>query len=180
MVDEVLAKGVSMSAWSSPMLVPKKDWTFWFCVDYRSPNGVSMKDVYMLPQIDDILNIQSASLHLISVVSNGKLNCILILVWSQLHGLHKFVRLPFGTVQWSLNISEINGGVWNSCFIYSDNALVWSCTSKGYLKHLGQILEGLCNENFKLKPIKCLFIQDEVGHAVTREGFTQIQVRLRE
>ena len=59
-VDEMLAQGViqpSVSAWSSPVvLVPKKDGTSHFCIDYRLLNGVR-KDVYPLPRIDDILDM---------------------------------------------------------------------------------------------------------------------------
>ena len=60
MVDEMLAQGViqpSVSTWSSPVvLVPKKDGTSHFCVDYRQLNGVSRKDVYPLLRVDDILD----------------------------------------------------------------------------------------------------------------------------
>ena len=45
----------SCSPWASPVLVPKKDGSTHFCVDYRHLNSV-MKDVYPLPHIDDILD----------------------------------------------------------------------------------------------------------------------------
>ena len=64
MVEELVAdmrkKGIiqpSVSAWASPIvLVPKKDDTLRFCVDYRKVNAVTKKDVYPLPRIDDILD----------------------------------------------------------------------------------------------------------------------------
>lgn len=61
MVDDMLTQGViqpSASAWSSRVvLVPKKDWTSRFCMDNRQLNGVSRKDMYPLPCIDDFLDI---------------------------------------------------------------------------------------------------------------------------
>jgi len=60
MVDEMERLGVirkSTSAWSSPVvLIPTKDGSYHFCIDYRKLNGVTKKDMYPLPRINDILN----------------------------------------------------------------------------------------------------------------------------
>ena len=45
----------SESAWASPItLIPKRDGSTWFCVDYRKLNLVTIRDQYLLPQIQDI------------------------------------------------------------------------------------------------------------------------------
>ena len=53
MVEDMEKLGVvrrSTSAWSSPVvLIPKKDGSYRFCVDYRKLNSVTKKDVYPLP-----------------------------------------------------------------------------------------------------------------------------------
>ena len=60
-VTEMLTGGQiepSDSPWSSPVvLVTKKDGGTRFCVDYRRPNDVTVKDAYPLPRIDDTLDM---------------------------------------------------------------------------------------------------------------------------
>ena len=52
----------SKSPWAFPVvLIPKKDGTTRFCIDYRGLNRITKKDVYPLPRIDDILDSLSKS-----------------------------------------------------------------------------------------------------------------------
>ena len=58
-IGDMLTNGVikeSSSPWSSPILmVPKKDGTFRFCVDFRALNELTMKDPFLFPRIDETL-----------------------------------------------------------------------------------------------------------------------------
>ena len=59
-LDDYLAKGFiqpSTSPYGAPILfAQKKDGTLQMCVDYRSLNKMTKKDIYPIPRIDDLLD----------------------------------------------------------------------------------------------------------------------------
>ena len=59
-LKEMLNTGViqpSNSPWSSPVcMVRKKDGSFRFCIDYRRVNAVTIKDVFPIPDVKDVLD----------------------------------------------------------------------------------------------------------------------------
>ncbi len=65
LLDDMLGRSViqpSSSPWASPVvLVPKKDGSLRFCIDYRKVNSVTRKDAYPLPRVDDTLDTLAGS-----------------------------------------------------------------------------------------------------------------------
>ena len=55
-MEEASVIRVSNSLWASPILVPKKDGSTRFCIDYRALNAVTVTDAYSLPSIQDIFD----------------------------------------------------------------------------------------------------------------------------
>ncbi|MGH0172760.1 UNVERIFIED_CONTAM: hypothetical protein FKN15_063695 [Acipenser sinensis] len=59
-VGDMLELGViepSRSEWSSPIvMVPKKDGSTRFCVDFRKVNAISKFDAYPMPRVDELLD----------------------------------------------------------------------------------------------------------------------------
>ena len=61
MIDNDIIE-ISTSPWSSPVvLIPKKDGSKRFCVDYRKLNQKTITETWPLPRIDDILTRLSGS-----------------------------------------------------------------------------------------------------------------------
>ena len=60
-VNDMLEKGViepCSSSWASPVtLVPKKDGTIRFCIDYRKLNAITKDDIYPIPILEEPLSL---------------------------------------------------------------------------------------------------------------------------
>ena len=189
MVMEMQERGIvqpSMSPWASPViLVPKKDGSLRFCVDFRKLNALTKKDVYPLPRVDDILDTLGDAKYFSTLdLASGYWKIPLDAesrpktAFTTHQGLFEFVRMPFGlcnapaTFQRAMQ-SVLAGLEWRDCFVYIDDILVVSRTFEEHLRHLEQIFDRLRNANLRLKPKKCSFLCNKVtylGHVISVEG----------
>ena len=107
MVESMQEQGVIQpfcSPWASPVvLVPKKDGTLRFCVDYRRLNAVTKKDVYPLPRVEDLLSSLGGAKYFTSLdLASGNWQVELDddarqrSAFTTYNGLYEFVRMPFG------------------------------------------------------------------------------------
>ena len=129
----------SSSPWASPIiLVPKKDGSSRFCIDYRKLNSVTKKDVYPLPRIDDILDTLGQARYFTTLdLASGYWQIELDpatrekSAFTTHRGLFEFRRMPFGlcnapsTFQRLMQV-VLAGLEWQCCFVYIDDILVCS------------------------------------------------------
>ncbi|XP_045034364.1 uncharacterized protein LOC123475563 [Daphnia magna] len=177
---------ISDSSWSAPVvLIRKKDGTWRFCVDYRKLNSVTVRDVYPLPRIADvlsrlegaeffsILDLQ-AGYHQIPVRDEDRHKTAFITA----DGLYQFKVLPFGlsngpsSFQRSMDII-LAGLRWTACLVYLDDVIVYSSTIDLHVERLRLVLESLKKAGLKLKVSKCHFAETSLkvlGHVVDADG----------
>ena len=157
MVNEMEERGIvqpSSSPWASPVvLVPKKDGSMRFCVDFRRLNSITRKDVYPLPRVDDILDTLGNAQYFTTLdLASGYWQVPLDddarpkSAFTTHQGLYEFVRMPFGlcnapaTFQRAMQ-SVLAGLEWRDCFVYIDDILVASATFEEHLQQLEQVFE---------------------------------------
>ena len=189
LVGDMLEKGVvtdSQSPWASPVvLIPKKDGSIRFCVDYRKLNSLTTRDSYPLPRIDDCLNAlggnkfftlldMASGYWQIPLAQEAKAKTAFITN----AGLYEFNVLPFGLTNAPATFQRymdlvLAGLKWTCLLVYLDDICIFSSTFEKHVQALRLTFDRLTKFNLKLKASKCHLFQRELkylGHVVNTDG----------
>ena len=199
MIDKMRADGIiqpSHSPWASPIvIVPKKDGSLRFCVDYRRLNAVTCKDVYPLPRIEDILASLGEAKRFTSLdLASGYWQIELDesarekSAFTTHRGLYEFTRMPFGLCNapatFQRVMQQVLAGVeWDSVFSFIDDLLVASKTFSEHLNHLREVLQRLRAANLRLETRKCSLLREEttyLGHVISTGGIKPDPAKTRQ
>ena len=176
----------SKSPWASPIvLVPKKDGSLRFCVDYRKVNEITHKDAYPIPRIDDTLDTLAGSVCFSTLDLKSGYWQVEVdpqhrekTAFCTHEGLFQFNVMPFGLCNAPATFQRLmdmvlSGLQWSSCIVYIDDIIVVGRTFDEHLFNLKEVLERISKAGLKLHPSKCQFLQQKVqflGHVVSTEG----------
>ncbi|BHF60516.1 hypothetical protein SprV_0100348100 [Sparganum proliferum] len=189
LLDSMLATGVikpSRSPWASPVtLVPKKDGTIRFCIDYRRLNAATTRDSFPLPRIECTLDALAGSrwfstLDLksgywqVEVEPADRQKTAFILP----QGLYEFETMPFGLCNAAATFQRLMQVVLShlyprQCLIYLDDVIVFGKTITQHNDNLRAVLLALREAGLTLNPQKCQFLREKVnylGHEVSPSG----------
>jgi transposase InsO family protein len=188
-VQSMLSKGVieqSSSPWASPVvLVRKKDNTWRFCIDFRKVNGITKKDSYPLPRIDDALDTLYGSSYFSSIdLRSGYWQIPMKpddkekTAFLTPDGLYHFNVMPFGLCNAPATFERLmdnvlRGLTWQICLCYLDDVLVFASSFAQHLSRLRLVLQALAQAGLQLNAKKCHFGARSVkvlGHIVNSHG----------
>jgi hypothetical protein len=192
-IAEMLASGVirpSTSAFSSPLIaVKKKDSTWRLCPNFRRLNALTLKSIYPLPVIDELLDeLQGAcwfskldlraGYHQIRLAPGEEYKT----AFTTHQGHFEFLVMAFGltgapaTFQSVMNKTLAH--VLRKCaLVFFDDILVYCPSYEQHLQHVKQVLSLLSEQQWRLKPSKCSFAQQQInylGHTIQQLEFPQI------
>ena len=176
------------------VLVPKKDGTVCFCIDFRKVNALTLKDQFPLPLISEVLdslgsakyfsNLDLASGYWQIRLAEKDIPKTAFVTYS---GQYEFTRMPFGlcnapgTFQRAMQV-VLTGLQPQIALAYLDDILIYSSTFENHLKDIKQVLQRFREHNLKIKLKKCHFAQKELhflGHLITPEGLKPDPDKLR-
>ena len=188
-VEQMLKDGVirpSNSPWASPcLIVPKKDGSQRFCVNYKKLNASTVKDAYPLPKIREIFyQLNGATIFSTLDLKSAywqlpmKEECIPMTAFTCHLGLYEFKRLPYGLTnapgifQRQMN-KMLHGLIGKCCMVYLDDIVIFSRTEADHVRHIQLILQRIRESRLQLKPSKCHFGLAEIdllGYRVSGAG----------
>ncbi|UYV78164.1 hypothetical protein LAZ67_16000346 [Cordylochernes scorpioides] len=188
-IDEMLTEGIirpSSSPWSFPViLVKKRDGKYRFCVDYRKLNNVTVKDVYPIPRIDEVMDTLQGSTHFSAIDLRSGYWQVEVeerdkekTAFTTAHGLYEFNVMPFGLCNapatFERNMENMLGNLrWQICLCYLDDVIIYSPDFPTHLKRLEAVFRCFRESNLRLNDKKCRFAFEELeilGYITGKHG----------
>ncbi|XP_061366444.1 uncharacterized protein LOC133309664 [Gastrolobium bilobum] len=176
----------SVSPWGASVLfVKKKDGSMRLCVDYRQLNKVTIKNKYLLPRIDDLLDqLRRATVFSKIDLRSGyhqikiKTEDIPKTAFRTRYGHYEYLVMPFGLTNAPAVFMDYMNRIFRPYLdqfvvVFIDDILIYSKDKEEHKEHLRIVLQILKDKQLYAKLSKCEFWMEEVkflGHVILKEG----------
>ena len=170
----------SISPYSSPIvLVPKKDGSVRFCIDFRKLNKVTEFDEEPMPNMEEIINRMSGHKYYTKMdLSKGYWQVGLterskpLTAFETPRGLFQFRTMPFGLVNSGASFCRLMRIILSNLpnvDSFVDDMWIFIETWKDHMTSLRQVLDRLRSAKLTAKPSKCMIGYDSIeclGHNI--------------
>uniref|UniRef100_K7EZD8 ribonuclease H n=1 Tax=Pelodiscus sinensis TaxID=13735 RepID=K7EZD8_PELSI len=178
-LQKMLQMGViqkSRSEWRSPIvLVPMRDGTLWFCIDFWKVNALSKFDAYLMPRTEELLERLWKARYLTTLdLTRGYWQIPLTpasqekTAFATTFGLYHFLTMPFGLNGDAATFQQLMDHLLEEhrsyAAAYIDDVVIYSTSWEDHLGHIRAILKTLENARLTANPSKCTFGQSEVAY----------------
>jgi hypothetical protein len=169
-----------------PVMVEKKNTKIYrMCIDFMALNKHCLKDYFLLPRIDQIIDSTAGYEHLSFLDAYSRYNQIRLKVKDEdktafitLHGVYCYTTMPFGlksagaTYQWCMQAC-LKEQIGRNVEVYVDDIVIKSAKADNLLNDLRETFTNLDRYNIKLNPKKCSFgvpIGQLLGYLIFERG----------
>ena len=195
-VEKLLKAGIikpSKSAWSFPVvLIPKRDGTKRFCVDFRKLNEITEQDCFPMPRIDDILDgLKGSTIFTVIDLKSG--------YWQMELDEESMDKASFSTPDGHFSFKVVAMGL--KCApadfgrtiylvlgdlpfvkVYLDDITIHSNSFEEHMEHVKIVFERLSKAGLKLNKEKCTWFSSSIkllGHIVSSKGIEMDTEKVR-
>lgn len=157
-VNTMLEQGLIQPSKSPVLLVRKKDGSWWFCVDYRYLNAMTVKSVYTIPVFDQLVDDLGKASWFSTLDLHSGYHQIRLqpgeeykTTFSTHSGHFKFCVVPFGatgapaTFQGAMN-TTLTPVLRKCALVFFNDILVYSSSYEEHILHLHQVLTLLAQD----------------------------------
>lgn len=188
-VNDMLKMGLirpSTSPLSSHVLLVKKiDGSWRFCTDYRALNEVTIKDRFLIPTVDDMLDELHGSSYFTKLNLRAGYHQVRVqpsdiykTAFKTHNGHYEYVVMPFGLCNAPSTFQSIMNEIFRPflrkfVLVFFDDILIYSPNWHTHLDHVRKVFEILRHQQFFIKLSKCAFGQKEIeymGYIVTTDA----------
>ncbi len=193
-LEELIESGFiqpSKSPYGAPILfVKKKDGSMRMCVDYRALNGITVKNSYPLPRVDELFDRLQGSKVFSKIDLRSGYHQIRIhsedvpkTAFRTRYGHYEFLVLPFGLTNAPATFMHLMHQIFrpllDSCvLVFLDDILIYSKNITEHEQHVRRVLELLRTNQLYAKESKCELFQSRVeflGHIIDAEGLHMME-----
>ncbi|RDY10277.1 Retrovirus-related Pol polyprotein from transposon 17.6, partial [Mucuna pruriens] len=144
------------------ILVPKKDYTWKICTDYRLINDIIVRYRHPIAHLDDLLD----ELHGPQMFSKIDLKSGYHQIWTKFR-LYEWIVMPFGLINTLSTFMRLMSHILRSLIgkcvgVYFDGILIYSTFLSVHLLHVRSVLEILRKETLFANLEKCIFYTNEL------------------